>query len=711
MIFISYSSEDVEQANAVKKVLEANNFECWMAPESIPSGSDYASEIPAAIEKCTTFLLMLSDRSQGSTWVPKELDLAINSSKLIVPFHLDQSLLRAPFNFYLTNVQRIEAYNQLEKGYLELIEQLRRAENMTEPGTPKIDLREEKTVFGAAEEFATEIDERNLPEEFKNDIKLNAAGISVPYGVNKDGTIAKYSFTEEGHLSIWGESKSGKSTLLQTILWGLIRDYTPDLVQIYGLDFNNGAMESIESAPNVCNIFYEEDVNSLEKLKFAINQIMAERKKQFRRFSYAQYLEDGNMDVSAIFLCIDGVEKLRTVTSDLDDWLLTLATEGDRFGIYLILTDYKAGARGISSRVRERIHGKICLSQRDFYDYVDIMESHNFRVAADKKLAGWGISYQQGQIIEFISVPAFGVKSEIRRFDKIEDFCVMQKAAWKGKTPRKLHRMSDEFSWKDYIDFPGIEEAIETKRTFPIGVEQISEAPVVLDLKSIFCYLISGTMHSGKTGMLSSLIRMAYEKKRRGVYDIAPKIVIIENRGVSLRAIAEQYEIECLNSQNEIYDFWAELVPVYKERNVLKKELIAQGAHGSEIFDAMQRYPMYFIFIADLGKFIREARTQTETPGYDVFLENVFDKGANHGFYFFGAMDEMDQASVDTDRLFQLFVNARQGVRLGGKLASEKNLLFNNISFREQNVVDPVGAFRTGETADKPSCKGYFPKV
>lgn len=55
MIFISYSSRDYNTAQTIRKVLENNSIECWMAPESIPMGSDYACEIPDAIEKCSAF--------------------------------------------------------------------------------------------------------------------------------------------------------------------------------------------------------------------------------------------------------------------------------------------------------------------------------------------------------------------------------------------------------------------------------------------------------------------------------------------------------------------------------------------------------------------------------------------------------------------------------------------------------------------------------
>ena len=80
MVFISYSSKDTDAANAVRMLLQNNGIDCWMAPESIAIGDDYSNAIPEAIEVCDLFLLILSANSQGSKWVPKELDSAVKKA-------------------------------------------------------------------------------------------------------------------------------------------------------------------------------------------------------------------------------------------------------------------------------------------------------------------------------------------------------------------------------------------------------------------------------------------------------------------------------------------------------------------------------------------------------------------------------------------------------------------------------------------------------
>lgn len=102
-IFISYRSTHYSQALALRQDLESRGFSCWMAPENIPGGSNYAREIPRAIHNCQIFVLLLTDDAQSddSIWVPRELDMAVNKQKLILPIAPADFRVNDFFQFYL----------------------------------------------------------------------------------------------------------------------------------------------------------------------------------------------------------------------------------------------------------------------------------------------------------------------------------------------------------------------------------------------------------------------------------------------------------------------------------------------------------------------------------------------------------------------------------------------------------------------------------
>ena len=157
-VFISYSTKDQLQAEAVRNVIEQNGISCWMAPRDIPGGSNYTKEIPNAIRGCQAFVLMLSENAQNSPWVLKELDRAVNDGKIILPFQLEEITLSDEFNFLLTGAQRYDAYQKKSEALQLLISRIKAiidpAPQSAKPAPQKPEERpepEERPIFSAPE--------------------------------------------------------------------------------------------------------------------------------------------------------------------------------------------------------------------------------------------------------------------------------------------------------------------------------------------------------------------------------------------------------------------------------------------------------------------------------------------------------------------------------------------------------------------------------
>lgn len=125
-VFISYSSRDGNVVNEVTRMLQQAGISYWKAPEMIPPGSNYAKEIPRAIRECTVFLLIISENSQSSIWVEKELDSAINNRKTVVTLWIDDTPMNDMFKFYLNNVQAIPCQTNRQEAYVRLRRRLER---------------------------------------------------------------------------------------------------------------------------------------------------------------------------------------------------------------------------------------------------------------------------------------------------------------------------------------------------------------------------------------------------------------------------------------------------------------------------------------------------------------------------------------------------------------------------------------------------------
>lgn len=113
-VFISYSTKEQSLANAMKKLLERQDVQTWMAPGDIPVGNKYAQVISKAIKSCSCFILMLSNNSQNSIWVAKETERAINYRKPIIPVQLEDLVLNDEFELYISTDQ-VVAVEKIEE--------------------------------------------------------------------------------------------------------------------------------------------------------------------------------------------------------------------------------------------------------------------------------------------------------------------------------------------------------------------------------------------------------------------------------------------------------------------------------------------------------------------------------------------------------------------------------------------------------------------
>lgn len=275
MVFISYSSKDADAANAVRMMLQQNNIDCWMAPDSIPVGGDYSNDIPDAIEKCDIFLLILSSNSQGSNWVPKELDFAISNRKPIVPFQIDNEEIVKSFNFRLSNIQRIEAFHHLEKAYSKLVSHIKLELGNTRSDLIAVDLPKFYSYYqmmGINDVSQLSIDKLRA----KNDITKS---IAVPIGINRNGDIVYLDLHQRGDGSnglIAGPPGSGKSEFLSTLCLSLSLFFSPEEIKLHIMD--RWLPDKFKELPHLGKCLTEYSIDAVNAF---INEIDSEIQRRF----------------------------------------------------------------------------------------------------------------------------------------------------------------------------------------------------------------------------------------------------------------------------------------------------------------------------------------------------------------------------------------------------------------------------------------------
>ena len=108
-VFISYSSADRAVADEVRGHLQSNGVTCWMAPHDILGGSDWASAIIEAIDGSRALLLVLSEQSNRSAEVKREVGRASQRGVPIVPFFIEHVTLSKHMEYFLATTHWLGA--------------------------------------------------------------------------------------------------------------------------------------------------------------------------------------------------------------------------------------------------------------------------------------------------------------------------------------------------------------------------------------------------------------------------------------------------------------------------------------------------------------------------------------------------------------------------------------------------------------------------
>ena len=101
-VFISYSSQNIAEAQKIVGELEHAGLRCWIAPRDVPPGKPFGGAINRAIIDTAVFLLLVTEQSNASSQVLNEVGIASHHKKLILPFFLQSVDLSDDFAYYLT---------------------------------------------------------------------------------------------------------------------------------------------------------------------------------------------------------------------------------------------------------------------------------------------------------------------------------------------------------------------------------------------------------------------------------------------------------------------------------------------------------------------------------------------------------------------------------------------------------------------------------
>ena len=416
-------------------------------------------------------------------------------------------------------------------------------------------------------------------------------------------------FAQGGHHLLIGTVSTGKSTFAQSVAYSLMSTYSPDLLNVYCLDFSAKMLSVFADAPHVGGYLNEEDVETDAMSKFftMMNRILDERKTRYSGSSFADTMNHDGWNDPAILIIIDNYGNFHEKTDDRYEAQITrIVKEGNAYGVYLLVTAGGISMQEISSRMAENFRTALALEMPDPFAYGEILHVMRPDILPEARVKGRGLLYHGERILEFQTALAAPTKDgrigveeapdeqnppieAPERNDRIKEAVKVMKEAWKGPRARSIPRIPEKPNHADFSATADYRTALDNPALLPVGYNFEDAGVYSLNLAKNFAYLVSGTRGSGKSVFMRNVMLSCDER--------GEEIHIIEFQSSQFKQIAEERGWKRYTDEYSLAELLRWLYDELRERNSIKAECRARNASEEELFAAAGRNRRINLFI------------------------------------------------------------------------------------------------------------------
>lgn len=348
-----------------------------------------------------------------------------------------------------------------------------------------------------------------------------------------------------GHVAVVGGPRSGKSTLLRTIVTSLALTTTPLESQFYVLDFGGGTFAPMSALPHVAGIGSRSEPEVVRRIIAEVRGIVDRRESYFRQHgidsieTYRSRRTQGRADdgYGDVFLVIDGWGTLRSDFDDLELEIQQLAGRGLTFGLHIVTSstrwpDFRAAMRDLVGTKLELRLG----------DPIDSEIDRKVAALVPANRPGRGLV--PGKLHFLGGLPRIDDDPKADTLgDGVDNLISAVAKAWRGPAGPKLRLLPDRISLEEVRSLVATPPA----RGLLLAINEKELAPVALDVDAEPHLLLFGDGKSGK----SNFLRTYCQEIMRTRTPAEAQIVVVDYRRSLLGEVPEEYLLNYLTSATQ----------------------------------------------------------------------------------------------------------------------------------------------------------------
>lgn len=281
------------------------------------------------------------------------------------------------------------------------------------------------------------------------------------------------------NILIVGSVQSGKSTLMQTMLFTLAKRYSPQMVNFYVLDFSNGVLADAGNLPHCGAALGPGDEGKLDGFFNLIHGIVLERKQLFEQLNVTSF-EDA-LRIQRLPLVLVFIDNLIGLTLTKvgrahHDVLHEYMKEGYSYGVKYVVSCGNLTTES-TQRIRQQLGERICLHVDDKYGYGEVLNKRCAYTPPD--LPGRGMYAYGDEPLEIQVARIVSTLEGRERNDRIGVLC-----------ERLCAQYADQGSAKSLPSIPEAEEYCDFANRFelgrfPLGYTLENAKPVSIPLRQM----------------------------------------------------------------------------------------------------------------------------------------------------------------------------------------------------------------------------------